>query len=88
MPVPFSNSTPAAYEAMIRALEARVAALEQALRVSANQVVLQAGGAKITLTPAGSVQMTASTVVISADGKVTVKAGGDLILKGSKITEN
>ncbi|MCX6628740.1 MAG: hypothetical protein NTW28_14060 [Candidatus Solibacter sp.] len=88
MPVPFSNTTPLSFETLIKTLEARVAALEQALRVSASQVVLQAGCAKITLNHAGDIQITSHTATISSQGKMTLKAGGDLILKGAKITEN
>ncbi|MCX6620006.1 MAG: hypothetical protein NTY38_02780 [Acidobacteria bacterium] len=88
MPVPFSNTMPTAFETMIKALEARVAALENVLRVSAHQVVLQTGSAKITLTPAGNIQITSTDAVFSSAGKMTLKAAGDLILKGNKITEN
>jgi hypothetical protein len=88
MPVPFSQTTPLSFETIIKNLEARVAALEQALRVSAGQVVLQGGGAKITLNHAGDVQITSHTATISSAGKMTLKAGGDLILKGSNLTGN
>jgi hypothetical protein len=86
MPVPFSSTTQ--LETVIKTLEARVAALEQALRVSAGQVVLQAGGAQITLNRAGDIQITSHTATISSAGTMTLKAGGDLTLKGAKITQN
>jgi hypothetical protein len=86
MPVPFSNTTN--LEAVIKTLEARVAALEQALRVSASQVILQAGGAQITLNRVGDIQIASHTATISSAGTMTLKAGGDLTLKGAKITQN
>ena len=80
---------PISAEAMIKSLEARVANLEKALHVSATQVVLQAGTAKITLTSVGNVQITAgSTAQLTSVGDTTIKATGHHILKGSTIEEN
>ena len=80
---------PISAEAIIKSLEARVANLEKALQVSASQVVLQAGTAKITLTPAGNVQITAGgTAQLTSGGEMQIKATGKLVLKGSTIDEN
>jgi predicted TIM-barrel fold metal-dependent hydrolase len=78
------NST----EALIRALEARVAALEKALQVSASQVVLQSGAAKIVLTHTGDVQITANRTTLTSAGDAQIKAGGNLILKAARITQS
>ena len=87
MPTQFSTTTPLSFETVIKTLEARVAALEQVLQVSASEVVLQGGGAKITLNHAGDIQITSHDATISSSGKMSLKAGVDLTLKGAKITE-
>ena len=87
MPPPFSNTTPLSLETVIRNLEARVAALEQALQVSAGQVVLQTDAAKIMLNHAGDIRIMSKDATISSSGKMTLKSSGELTLKGSKITE-
>ncbi|HTS70518.1 MAG TPA: hypothetical protein VMO17_16160 [Terriglobia bacterium] len=80
---------PISAEAMIKSLEARVANLEKALQVSPNQVVLQAGTAKVTLTHSGNVQITAGgTAQLSSAAETQIKAAGKLILKGSTIEQN
>jgi len=80
---------PVSAEATIKSLEARVASLEKALQVSARQVVLQAGTAKIILTTVGDVQITAGgTAQLTSVSNTTIKATGHLILKGSTIEQN
>jgi uncharacterized protein (DUF2345 family) len=72
---------PNSAEAMIKALEARVAKLENALQVSAGQIVLQAGSAKITLTSMGNIQITSG-----AD--IQMKAAGNIVMKANRIVQN
>jgi hypothetical protein len=80
--------TPNSAEVLIRALEARVAALEKALQVSTSQVVLQVGSAKIALTHTGDVQITANRTTLSSEGDTQIKAGSNLILKAASIKQN
>lgn len=76
-------------DATIKALEARVTKLEKALQVSASQIVLQIGSAKIILTAAGNVQIYAGTTAqITSVGDMLIKTSGHLNLKGSTINEN
>jgi uncharacterized protein (DUF2345 family) len=84
--MPLPNFMPNSGEAKIQALEARVAALEKALQVSANQVVLQIGNAKITLNPGGEVQIVGNSIKLASMGEIQIKAAGYLILKGANIT--
>ncbi len=94
MPLPFSmtSSNPMmvsnSAEAMIKALEARVAALEKALLVSGNQVVLQTDLARITLTRGGDVRIMAHSATLASTGDTEIKAAGNLILKGATITQH
>ncbi len=86
--MPLLNTMPNSAEAIIKALEARVAALEKALQVSAHQVVLQTGYAKITLNPGGDVQIAGNSIKLSSAGETQIKAAGNLVLKGANITQN
>jgi len=79
---------PNSAEALIKALEARVAALEKALQVSTSQVVLQVGAARIALTHTGDVQITANRTTLSSEGDTQIKAGSNLILKAASIKQN
>ena len=82
------NTMPISVEALIKALEARVAALEKALQVSGNQVVLQTGSAKILLNAGGDVQITGNSIKLASMGETQIKAAGNLVLKGANITQN
>jgi type VI secretion system secreted protein VgrG len=86
--MPLPNFMPNSVEAKIQALEARVAALEKALQVSAHQVVLQTGNAKITLNPGGDVQIMGHSIKLASMGEIQIKAAGNLILKGANIKQN
>ena len=80
---------PISTEAIINALEARVANLEKALHVSAGQTVLQAGTAKITLTATGSIQITAGmNTKISSATDTEIKAAGNIVMKANRIVQN
>ena len=83
-----STVTPNSAEALIRALEARVAALENALQVSPSQVVLQVGATKIALTQGGDVQISSNRTTLSSQGDTQIKAGSNLILKAASIKQN
>ena len=83
-----STVTPNSAEALIRALEARVAALEKALQVSPSQVVLQVGATKIALTQGGDVQISSNRTTLSSQGDTQIKAGSNLILKAASIKQN
>ena len=79
-----------------KALENRIAKLEQALQVSANRVVLQTGMAKITITnngivleSSGNIQLTAgANTQIQSGGSTEMKSAGKLIMKASQILQN
>ena len=67
---------PISAEAMIRSLEARVAKLERALHVSAQNVVLQVGQTQIALDILGNVQINATNSVnINSTGPTQIVSG-------------
>lgn len=53
-----------------------------------DEILLQTGGASISLKKDGTIQIKGKDITMIGSGKIAVKASGDLVLKGSKITEN
>ena len=53
------------------------------------QIVLKTGDAEIIMKKDGTIQIKGKDIIINGSGKVTGKAGSDMVLKaGSKITMN
>lgn len=52
------------------------------------QVLITTGSAAITMKKDGTITITGKDVTIDASGKITVKAGGNVIVKGQKILQN
>jgi hypothetical protein len=71
----------------IQSLEARVAQLERLLQVQGDKVTLQSGGSSVAVSASG-VTITGRDITMSATGQATIKASGNLTLKGSKIQQN
>jgi type VI secretion system secreted protein VgrG len=53
-----------------------------------DEVVIKAGDASITLKKNGDIVLKGKNLTTDASGKVSVKAASDLVLKGSKISQN
>ncbi|WP_342113457.1 type VI secretion system Vgr family protein [Pseudoduganella sp. OTU4001] len=51
-------------------------------------VTIKTGNASITMKKDGTVIIKGKDITIDASGKVNVKAGGDIVMKGSKILQN
>jgi type VI secretion system secreted protein VgrG len=51
-------------------------------------IVLKTGSASIVMKSDGKITIKGTDITIKASGKVGVKAGGDVVVKGSKILEN
>jgi type VI secretion system secreted protein VgrG len=54
----------------------------------ADKLELKCGGASIVLTSGGEITIKGSDIAVKGSGGISVKAAGDLTLKGSKIGEN
>ena len=52
------------------------------------EIVIKAGDASITLKKDGTIAIKGKDISLDGSGKINVKAGGDVILKGSKVTQN
>lgn len=72
----------------VRALWHHVERLEKSKPGNQNEIVLRAGDASITLKKDGTIVIKGNNITIESSGKTTVKAGGDLVMKGSKILQN
>ena len=55
---------------------------------AADQITLTTGDASITMKKDGTITIKGKDITLSGSGKINVKASGDLILKGSKISQN
>ncbi|WP_210528257.1 type VI secretion system Vgr family protein [Rubellimicrobium arenae] len=55
---------------------------------AADQITIRCGDAVIMLKKDGSISIKGKDIVLDGSGKITGKAGGDLVLKGSKILQN
>jgi type VI secretion system secreted protein VgrG len=71
----------------IQKLEAKVAQLQKALSVAGHTTTLHVGSSSISLSPA-KIEIKSNEITLSGSGKITVKAAGQLMLKGSTIVQN
>ena len=70
-------------------LAARVKLLEDAISVNANgSIAIRMGSAAVVLKKDGSVTISGRDISIDAFGKAMVKAGGEVVIKGAKISQN
>jgi len=53
-----------------------------------DEITLKTGDASITLKKDGTIQIKGKDITIVGSGKISVKASGDMVLKGSKIAQN
>ncbi len=72
---------------MVRKLEARVAQLEKLLGSSGGTIELSSGNSTIKVQP-NKVIINSSEIDFVSSGKISLKASGQLVMKGTKITEN
>jgi type VI secretion system secreted protein VgrG len=53
-----------------------------------DEITIQAGDASITMKKDGTITIKGKDITLDASGKINGKAAGDVILKGSKVTQN
>jgi hypothetical protein len=72
----------------IRALWHHVERLENFISASGDAITIKTGDASITLKKDGTILIKGKDISIQGWGKIEVKAGQDIVLKGSKILQN
>ncbi|MGZ5915553.1 MAG: hypothetical protein ACXWJU_09515 [Hyphomicrobium sp.] len=72
----------------VRVLWKHIEVLEKAFSIDSHSLTFKVGDASISLKRDGSVRIKGSDITVEGWGHVTVKAGSDLVLKGSKVHEN
>ncbi|MBP8287892.1 MAG: hypothetical protein KAX57_13780 [Rhodoferax sp.] len=82
-----STPDPQRLQQTIERLEARFTALERCVHVSGNSVRLHAGSSTLNISSNG-VAIQAGEIALASTGKIIIKSGSDLVLRGRKITEN
>jgi type VI secretion system secreted protein VgrG len=55
---------------------------------AADSITLKSGKSELVLKKDGTISLNGKDITFEGSGKVTVKAGGDMVLKGSKIAQN
>lgn len=61
---------------------------ERNLIIRRNEITLKTGDASIVLKSDGSVVVKGNNITVESSRKTSVKAAGDLVLKGSKVVTN
>ena len=61
---------------------------ERLLISAREQLVLRCGKASITMKKDGTITIKGKDVTVDGSGKINVKASSDIVMKGSKITQN
>jgi len=56
--------------------------------VAEDQIDLKTGDAMLTMKKDGTIQIKGKDIVIDASGKISIKASGDIVMKGSNIKQN
>lgn len=62
--------------------------LQEMISADGNEITLRAGAASIVLRKDGAITITGKDITIRGSGKVSVRADGDLALKGSRVLDN
>ena len=52
------------------------------------EILIKTGDAQLLMKKDGTISLKGKDIAITGSGKITVKATGDMVLKGSKIGEN
>jgi len=73
---------------VVRVLWHHVERLERTISVSKDDIILKTGSASITMKKDGTIEIKGKDIAIVGSGRIDVKAGGNLTLKGSKIVQN
>ena len=72
----------------VRVLWNHIERLEDVITTDANSINLKVGEASISMKKDGTIHIKGKDITIEGWGKVTAKAGTDLVLKGSRVQEN
>src|SRR5688572_25697027 len=72
----------------VRVLWHHVQRLEEALSVGRGELALKTGDSSIVMKKDGTIHIKGKDITIEGWGRITAKAGSDIVLKGSKIVEN
>jgi type VI secretion system secreted protein VgrG len=53
-----------------------------------DEITIKTGEASITMKKDGTITIRGKDITLDGSGKINVKASGDVILKGAKVTQN
>jgi hypothetical protein len=73
---------------VLQVLWREVERLERSVTITHNEITLKTGDASIVLKADGSVNIRGTNITVESSGRTTVKASGDLTLKGARVLNN
>ena len=73
---------------LINDLTVRIRSLEDGRDQTVDVKHIVVGDASVTLKKDGTIVIRGKDITIEASGKIDIKAAGEVVLKGSKITQN
>jgi len=73
---------------VINELEARIKRLEQGSDAPRDVKTITVGDASLIMKKDGTIELHGKDIIVRASGKIELRAGRDLVLKGSKVVEN
>ncbi len=82
------DTSPEHLAAVLRVLWREVERLERSVIIQQNEITLKTGAASIVLKADGSVVINGTDITVKSSNRTTVKAEGDLVLKGSRTITN
>ena len=53
-----------------------------------DEITIKTGSASITMKKDGTITIKGKDITINGSGKINVKASSDVVIKGSKVTQN
>jgi hypothetical protein len=88
--MPILGQTPDTWQLleMIKILQARIENLERGPAESDAVRLIKVGDASLLMKKDGTIELRGKDMAIRASGQIEIKAGRELILKGSNIREN
>ncbi len=72
----------------IQVLWNHIERLEELIDIKGGQVTIKNGDASVILKKDGTIVIKGRNISVEGNGRIDVKSGGDLVLKGAKILQN
>lgn len=72
----------------IQVLWNHIERLEEVISIQGGQVTIKNGDASVVLKKDGTIMIKGRNISVEGNGRIDIKSGGDLVMKGAKILQN